>query len=66
MKAESIGNLREAAYNFKRLWFSKRADELRREIKKTKCHCPLANAGYTNMLHDPKTLVRVGWNCIKT
>jgi hypothetical protein len=33
---------------------------VRRSIRARECHCPLANASYTNMLHDVPTLVRVG------
>lgn len=65
IKAESIGNLRDAGYDFRRVWFSKKADELRKSIKNGECYCPLANASYTNMLHNFKTLSRVGWNLIK-
>lgn len=64
MKAESIGNLREVEYDFKRVWFSAKASKLRKHIKNSKCCCPLANAGYTNMLYDLKTLAQVGWNFI--
>ena len=64
IKAESIGNLREVDYDFKKVWFSEKAKILRQSIKKGECYCPLANASYTNMLHNPKTLSRAGWNLI--
>jgi len=32
VRAEPIGNLRESGYNFKKLWFSEKADRIRREI----------------------------------
>jgi radical SAM protein with 4Fe4S-binding SPASM domain len=54
-----MGNLRDVEYNFKKVWFSREADEIRKYIKHKNCACPLANASYTNMLHDPKTLVKV-------
>jgi MoaA/NifB/PqqE/SkfB family radical SAM enzyme len=59
IKAKSLGNLRDHDYNFKRIWFSRKADEERRSIKDKECYCPLANASYTNMLMDIPTLFRV-------
>lgn len=64
IKGESIGNLREVDYNFKELWFNRRADQIRATIKKGDCYCPLANAAYTNMLLNVKTLALVGLNYI--
>ena len=59
IKAEVLGNLREEEYNFKKIWFSKNADNARKKIKDRSCHCPLANASYTNMLCNPKMLAKV-------
>lgn len=64
-KAQAIGNLRDADYNVAKVWFSKKAEALRTSIKNGECFCPLANASYTNMLHNLKTLARVGWNLIR-
>ena len=64
-KAESIGNLAEANYNFNKVWTSKKARESRERIKNKECCCPLANAGYTNMLFNFKTLLRAGYNFMK-
>jgi MoaA/NifB/PqqE/SkfB family radical SAM enzyme len=61
-KAESIGNLREENYDFKRIWFSDKADRLRENIKRGDCYCPLANVAYTNMLMNAKSLAKVGVN----
>lgn len=36
---KKIGNLREFNYDFKKLWFSKKAREIREYIKKSKCFC---------------------------
>jgi len=63
-KAKSIGSLRDVGYDFKKVWFSEQADNLRKSIKNGECYCPLANASYTNMLHDFKSLSRVGSNFI--
>jgi hypothetical protein len=65
IKAKSIGNLRDVDYDFTKVWFSKKAEELRASIKKEECFCPLANASYTNILHNLKALTRVGWNLIR-
>ena len=64
IKADTIGNLRDTDYDFNKVWFSEKAEVLRRSIKRGECYCPLANAGYTNMLHNLKSLIRVGWNLI--
>lgn len=64
IRAESMGNLRDVDYDFKKVWFSKRADKLRKSIKASNCYCPLANVSYTNMLCNFKTLARVGWRWI--
>lgn len=62
IKAESAGNLREAGYDFKKVWLSPKAESLREKIKKGECFCPLANAAYTNMLQNPRVLLKVGMN----
>lgn len=65
IKADPIGNLRDVDYDFKKIWVSSKADSLRRSIKDAECYCPLANANYTNMLHDFRSISRVGLNLIK-
>jgi MoaA/NifB/PqqE/SkfB family radical SAM enzyme len=65
IRAEPIGNLREAGYDFKKVWFSDKANKLRKSIKAGECYCPLANASYTNMLCDFKTLMKIGWKWIR-
>lgn len=61
--SSSFGNLRDADYDFKSVWYSERANEIRRKIKAGACYCPLANASYTNMLcHFPsafRVLLRI-------
>ena len=64
IKAETIGNLRDVGYDFGKIWFSERAKELRQTIKSEKCCCPLANASYTNMLHNIGSLSRVARNLV--
>ena len=57
--SRSMGNLRDVDYDFSSIWFSERADEIRKEIKAGRCACPLANAHYTSMLFDFRTMVKV-------
>jgi sulfatase maturation enzyme AslB (radical SAM superfamily) len=59
IKAKPLGNLRKTDYNFKKIWYSPEAELERRSIHNKECWCPLANAGYTNMLMDLPTLIRV-------
>jgi len=61
IKADPIGNLKEVDYDFRKIWFSEKANKIRETIKRKECYCPMANASYTNMLCDLKTLSKVGW-----
>ena len=56
IKAESMGNLRNANYNLDKIWFSNQAKKIRKAIRDKKCFCPLANASYTNMLVSYRTM----------
>lgn len=60
VRAEPVGNLREANYDFRQAWFSQRAAAMRMMVKDGACHCPLANAAYTNMLCHYPSLARAG------
>lgn len=60
VRADDLGNLRDHDYDFKNIWFGEKIREVRRSIAARECHCPLANASYTNMLHHVPTLARVG------
>lgn len=59
-----MGNLRESEYNFSKIWFSDRAEEIRRHIRLGKCYCPLANAHYTSMLCSFNTMLKVLGNMV--
>jgi MoaA/NifB/PqqE/SkfB family radical SAM enzyme len=59
IRAESMGNLREHDYDFRSVWTTGKADQLRRSIKAGECFCPLANAAYTNMLLHGPTVTKV-------
>jgi MoaA/NifB/PqqE/SkfB family radical SAM enzyme len=65
VRADNLGNLRDHNYDFKSIWFGEKIKEVRRSIVAKECHCPLANASYTNMLHDIPTVTRVGVKVIK-
>jgi MoaA/NifB/PqqE/SkfB family radical SAM enzyme len=60
VRADKLGNLRDHNYDFKRIWFGEKIREARRSIAARECHCPLASASYTSMMHDLPTLARVG------
>jgi MoaA/NifB/PqqE/SkfB family radical SAM enzyme len=64
VRADNLGNLREHGYDFGRIWFGDAIREVRRSIAAKECHCPLANASYTNMLMHTPTLTRVGLKVI--
>jgi len=59
VRAESMGNLREYNYDFKKVWSTPKARQLRASIRNKECYCPLANASYTNMLCSGGTLAKV-------
>ncbi len=59
IRADSMGNLREAQYNFPKVWNSVQAREIRRSIKNRECACPLANASYTNLLLHVPSLAKI-------
>jgi MoaA/NifB/PqqE/SkfB family radical SAM enzyme len=65
IRAEPLGNLRDVDYDFKKIWFGEKAAKLRESIKAGDCYCPLANASYTNMLCNFKTLTKVGWSWVR-
>lgn len=65
VRADNMGNLRDNDYDFKKIWLSKKADEIRKSIKNKECYCPLASASYTNMLMDSRTLAKISLEIIK-
>jgi MoaA/NifB/PqqE/SkfB family radical SAM enzyme len=60
----SMGNVRDVGYDFRRLWFGRQANEVRRAVKTRGCYCPVANISYTNMMADPISVLRVGINVL--
>jgi MoaA/NifB/PqqE/SkfB family radical SAM enzyme len=65
VRADNLGNLRNHNYDFKEIWFGEKVKEVRRSIAAKECHCPLANASYTNMLHDLPTLATIGMTLLR-
>jgi MoaA/NifB/PqqE/SkfB family radical SAM enzyme len=64
VRADNLGNLRDMGYDFRKIWFSEKAQRVRQSIKDKECHCPLANASYTNILCHYPTLFKVGWQVL--
>src|SRR5689334_4033030 len=60
VRADKLGNLRDHDYDFGRIWFGEKIKEVRRSIAARECHCPLANASYTTLLHHVPALVQIG------
>ncbi|MDD5178611.1 MAG: radical SAM protein [Candidatus Nanoarchaeia archaeon] len=63
--SKSMGNLRDFNYDFKRLWNSKQANEVRKYIQNKKCSCPMANVTYSNILVNPRMMLKVFRNMLK-
>jgi MoaA/NifB/PqqE/SkfB family radical SAM enzyme len=63
IRAEPVGNLRQADYDLRPIWFEQAGElrRLRRSIANRECACPMANASYANMLLHPPTVSRVAW-----
>ncbi len=64
VRAENVGGLRENGYDMRRIWFSPEAETFRRSVFRKECHCPLANASYTNLLMSFRSLARVTKNLL--
>jgi MoaA/NifB/PqqE/SkfB family radical SAM enzyme len=64
IRADSIANLRDVGYDFRRIWFGREIEVVRRSIRAKECWCTLANASYTNMLMHPPTLAKSGWRAV--
>ncbi|HEX2192760.1 MAG TPA: radical SAM protein [Acidimicrobiales bacterium] len=63
--ANSFGNLRDADFDFRQVWFSDRAYEFRQWMRERRCACPLANAAYTNLMAEPAAMSRVALGMVK-
>jgi MoaA/NifB/PqqE/SkfB family radical SAM enzyme len=56
---QSMGNLREVDYDFQKLWAGTQAGSARQFIRQGRCHCPLANQTYSNILMHGPSLIEV-------
>ena len=65
VRAIPVGNLWEAGYDFRLVWWGERGRALREEVRAGQCDCPLANAAYTNLLLHPPSLVGVVWDLVR-
>ena len=64
IKGENMGNIRNANYDFSKVWFSDEAKRIRKDIKKYGSSYPLANAFYSSSLHHYQTLIKVLWKIL--
>jgi len=62
---KEFGNLRDFQYDFQRVWYSAKAEEIRKFIKKGGCACPLANQAYSNILIHTRSLLKAAWHLMK-
>jgi MoaA/NifB/PqqE/SkfB family radical SAM enzyme len=60
-----LGELRNHNYDFKGLWLSRKANEMRDKIRQGQCSCHLSNVSYTNILLDPTKLLSVLYNFMR-
>ncbi|MHB0998961.1 MAG: radical SAM/SPASM domain-containing protein [Armatimonadota bacterium] len=56
---KTMGNLRDYDYDFKKIWNSKQASDVRQYIADKNCACPLANQAYSNILCSPAAMMKV-------
>ncbi len=59
IRADSMGSLREHGYDFRRVWGSGRAREIRKCIRDERCMCTGANPNYTSLLCNLDSLPRL-------
>lgn len=61
---QSMGNIRDHDYNFKRVFLSQKAAEVRRYIREGNCACPLANQAYSNILCHTSSMIKFAKNVL--
>jgi len=54
-----MGNLRDFDLDLNKLWYSEKATQVRNQVFKGECYCPMANVHYTNMILTPKAMMGV-------
>jgi len=50
IRADIMGDLRKENYDFKKIFFGKKADKIRKKIRREHCFCTHSNPYYTNTL----------------
>jgi hypothetical protein len=62
-----LGNVRDSGYDFKKIWYGKKADEARRFIRDTKCFCTYECFLTVNILFNPRMMPRIlkEWGSLK-
>jgi len=63
--SQSLGNLRKNNYDFSKIWYSHKANQVRKFIKDKNCACPLANQAYSNILCHSGSLLKTIINIIR-
>ena len=56
--SKPMGWLRDAEYDFQRIWRSYQAQKVRTYIREGNCACPLANQAYSNILCSGKYVLK--------
>jgi len=51
--SDKMGNVREAGYDFRKVFFSEQADQVRAKINRTQCYCSHECYFVTNILFNP-------------
>lgn len=59
-----LGNVRDVNYDFTKVWFSKKANQIRKKLKNKNESFPLANAFYSNALCNYNILAKVLFNVL--
>lgn len=62
---DKMGNLRESDYNFKKIWFSKKSDQIRKKIKENKCYCTHECNLLPNIIYNPKFSFKIIKNYLR-
>lgn len=62
VRKKIMGNLRKSDLDFRKVWFSKQSENLRRQIQKEGCFCTSVNPHYTNMLCHNFTFLKLALN----
>jgi MoaA/NifB/PqqE/SkfB family radical SAM enzyme len=64
-RAVPLGNMRDAGFDFGTVWKSPAARKERRAVANRECACPLANAAYTSILCNVRSLLAVARNLVR-